>query len=145
MHSLPTESDSDTRFRSRFAAERSPILTEIDVYVRKVVELRTRLNTFTDINQLPTELLAEALCGLCPRSLSIDDLRSHIQTDTSPLDQTCSRLSTLAGGRSWNPTLLEPCPCSAARDIIRSPPIIKKFASLHRRRGSFLPIRSTVK
>ena len=59
MHSLPTESDFDTRFRGRFAVERSPILTEIDVYLRKVVELRTRLNTFTDINQLPTELLAK--------------------------------------------------------------------------------------
>ncbi len=44
-----------------FTTERSAISGEIDDYLRKILALKTRLNIFTHINQLPTEILAQIL------------------------------------------------------------------------------------
>ncbi len=93
MHTPAAESNT----RSRFAAERSPILNEIDVHLRKALELKTRLNTFTDINQLPTKLLAKILVAYA---------RDHYQSATRQYDSPhWIRLAHVC--RHWHDVALE--------------------------------------
>ncbi|KAI1796767.1 hypothetical protein LXA43DRAFT_1177890 [Ganoderma leucocontextum] len=56
MDSLAAESST-----SKFVAERSAILGDIDVYLRRIINLKTHLNTFTHINRLPNEVLGQIL------------------------------------------------------------------------------------
>lgn len=81
--------DSELRFApDTWSSARKPVEDEISYYLRRIQDLKTRLNTFTWINSIPTELLRMIflhLAGMCDP----DRLKPALWKKHHPYDWIC--------------------------------------------------------